>query len=80
MNSFPPDVQVQNSPVRMLPYSLVPGMLTSSRPYFKAITVISKQRQTPDKLPIVSNSPAASSSKGKKGTQGTFLIFSFIMT
>ena len=41
------DIQVQSKSVRLLSYAAVPGMLLSSRIYFKALSVIAKQQHTP---------------------------------
>ena len=58
------------SVVRVLPYSSVPGMLTSSHSYFKAIATLAKQQNQLDPSRGAGSDLAnASSSKGKKKTK-----------
>jgi hypothetical protein len=58
------------SVVRVLPYSSVPGMLTSSHSYFKAVATLAKQQNQLDPSRGAGSDLAnASSSKGKKKTK-----------
>jgi hypothetical protein len=57
--------------VRVLPYCSVPGMLTSSPSYFKAVATVAKQQNqaTDPSTGAGSDLSSASSSKGKKKTK-----------
>lgn len=71
------DVQVNSAPVRLLPYSLVPGMTFNSPLFLKAVSVIAKQQNSSSAVPTGSvNTPIASTSKGKKKIKsGMFYSF-----
>lgn len=73
------DVHVPSAPVRLLPYSSVPGMLTSSPLFFKAVSIIAKQFQSPNSSTTTSASPAASAKGKKKDKTGAFNIFLFCL-
>ena len=63
------DIEHQAAPVRLLPYSLIPGISLSSPLFFKAVSVIAKQQNSP------LTTSSASSSKGKKSQPGKFIHF-----
>jgi hypothetical protein len=69
------------SPVRLLPYSLVPGILHTSPLFFKAVSVIAKQQSTAaatSDSTAAFNAPAAFISKGKKKNHpGKFVSLSY---
>ena len=72
------DVPSKTLTVRLLPYSLVPGMTLSSPLFIKAVETIAKQQEQPSKkVAYVSlKSSAASSSKDKKkAPSGEFFLF-----
>jgi hypothetical protein len=73
------DARASSLPVRLLPFSLVPGIAINSRPFLKAVSVIAKQQETSTNLSRVGNTSSSTSvSKGKKnkdlGTSHTFLF------
>jgi hypothetical protein len=82
------DTQVPSKSVRLLAYSAVPGMLLSSRLYFKALSVIAKQQQAPssdivNKEPAGLRLPEASSTRTdsigmKQDVPGAFVHFLLI--
>ena len=76
--NFFAEIQIQAAPVRILPYSLVPGMLMSSPSFFKAVSIVAKQRQAPGASPVNSNTPVASSSKGKKSATPAGMLYIFL--
>jgi hypothetical protein len=64
------DARASSLPVRLLPYSLVPGIRISSRPFLKAVSIITKQHESANiqVATRITDVPAASASvpKGKK--------------
>ena len=76
-----PDARASSDPVRLLPYSLVPGMKINSLVYHKAVAVVTKQHaaRSPASATDIVNLPAtqASSSKSKKKTPISKFLLSF---
>ena len=73
LNSFS-DVRATSLPVRRLPFSMVPGIITHSRPFLKAVSLIAKQTEVSNRVSKSLDTPniSSSSSKGKKKVNGTF--------
>ena len=75
------DARASSVPVRLLPYSLVPGMKINSLVYHKAVAVVTKQHAacSPASATDIVNLPAtqASSSKSKKKTLISKFLLSF---
>jgi hypothetical protein len=66
----------ESSTVVCLPYSLVPGLDTTSRAYQKAVLTLSKQR--PEQTPVVPLVPLISALD--RGTIHVLLLLSFLLS
>ena len=66
------DVRASSLPVRLLPYSMVPGMKINSRSFSKAVSIITKQQENSLAGARNVDNPIAggSVSKGKKKLVG----------
>lgn len=62
------DGRASSLPVRQMPYSLVPGIIINSRPFLKAVSIITKQQETANIASRVIDTPVAGSSipRGKE--------------
>ena len=65
---FLSDVRASSLPVRLLPFSLVPGMSINSRHFIKAVSILTKQREAASISNKAGDLASSSVSKGKKKT------------